>query len=103
MCLHLIHFCLSRLQPGRRQPELHADPDAPEEGQADVLLGPLPQLRHHQDVLPRHQVQQEQHRPAGQVVFQLQVCVSFKFKFVQSERDNWGLISIGPLKCLDSH
>ena len=48
-------------------------PHAPEEGQADVLLGPLPVLRHPQDVLPRHQVQQEQHGPARQVVLQLQV------------------------------
>ena len=76
LVLFLICFCLSWLQPWWRQPELHADPDAPEEGQADVLLGPLPQLCHHQDVLPRHQVQQEQHRPAGQVVLQLQVCLS---------------------------
>ena len=56
--------------------QLDADADAPAQGEADVLLDALPLLRHHQDVLPRHQVQQEQHRPARQVVLQLQVCVS---------------------------
>ena len=54
-----------------RVPQLYPDPDASEEGQADVLLGALPLLRHPQDVLPRHQVQQEQHGPAGQVVLKL--------------------------------
>ena len=53
--------------------QLDADADAPAQGQADVLLDALPLLRHHQDVLPRHQVQQEQHRAASQVVLQLQV------------------------------
>ncbi len=53
--------------------ERYADPDAPAEGEADVLLGALPLLSHPQDVLPRHQVQQEQHRTASQVVLQLQV------------------------------
>ena len=59
-----------RILVGRRA-ELYSDPNASEEGQADVLLGALPLLRHHQDVLPGHQVQQEQHCPAGQVVLQL--------------------------------
>ena len=54
-----------------RQPERNLDTDAFEEGQADVLLGEVPLLSHPEDVLPRHQVQQEQHRPAGQMVLQL--------------------------------
>ena len=33
--------------------------DAPAESQADVLLGTVSQFRRPQDVLPRHQVQQE--------------------------------------------
>ena len=48
-------------------------------GQADVLLGPLPLVSHHQDVLPGHQVQQEQHRAASQVVLKLQVSGNFLF------------------------
>ena len=60
--------------------QLYADADAPAQGQADVLLDALPLLRHHQDVLPRHQVQQEQHRAASQVVLQLQVSLLFKSK-----------------------
>ena len=59
-----------RILVGRRA-ELYSDPDASEEGQADVLLGAVPLLRHPQDVLPRHQVQQEQHGPARQVVLKL--------------------------------
>ena len=49
----------------------HADPHAPSQGQADVFLGALSVLRHPEDVLPRHQVQQEQYGPVGQVVLQL--------------------------------
>ena len=64
-------LCFRRLPARRRQPQLHPDADALAEGQVDVLLDPLPQLSHHQDVLPGHQVQQEQHRPARQVVLQL--------------------------------
>ena len=52
-------------------PERDPHPNAPEEGQADVLLGEIPLLRHPQDVLPGYQVQQEQHGPAGQVVLKL--------------------------------
>ena len=52
---------------------LHADADAPEEGQADVLLVALPQLLGAQVLFPGHQVQQEQHGTARQVVQQLQV------------------------------
>lgn len=36
---------------------LNADADAPAQSQADVLLGPLSELRGPQDVLPRYQVQ----------------------------------------------
>ena len=94
-----------RILVGRRA-ELYSDPNASEEGQADVLLGAVPLLRHPQDVLPRHQVQQEQHRPARQVVLQLQVILFWKIEndiFAQRtwEPDNWRLISIGPIKCLD--
>lgn len=56
---------------------VNIDPDAPAQGEADVLLGAVPQLGRPQDVLPGHQVQQEQHRPAGQVVLQLQVSGAF--------------------------
>ena len=52
---------------------LHADADAPEEGQADVFLVALPQLLGAQVLFPGHQVQQEQHGTARQVVQQLQV------------------------------
>ena len=45
--------------------------NASEEGQADVLLGEVSILCHPQDVFPRHQVQQEQHRTIGQMVLQL--------------------------------
>lgn len=31
--------------------------DAPTQGEADVLLGPVPKFSGAQDVLPRHQVQ----------------------------------------------
>lgn len=56
---------------------VHADPDAPEEGQADVLLGAIPVVGRPQDVLPRHQVQQEQYCAAGQVVLELPVSSVF--------------------------
>ena len=65
-----LHFYCRWLHP-LGHTELHADPDALEEGQVDVLLGEVPVLRHPQDVLPGHQVQQEQHRPAGQMVLKL--------------------------------
>ena len=67
----LVIFYFSRRLLHVRVTQLYPDPDASEEGQADVLLGALPLLRHPQDVLPRHQVQQEQHGPAGQVVLKL--------------------------------
>lgn len=50
---------------------LNADADAPPQSQADVLLGAVPQLCGAQDVLPGHQVQQEQHGTASQVVLKL--------------------------------
>ena len=40
-------------------PLLNPHSDAPAESQADVLLGTVSQFRRPQDVLPRHQVQQE--------------------------------------------
>ena len=52
------------------------DPDASTKGQVDVLLLPLSILRHHQDLLPRRQVQSEQHRPTRQVVLQFPVGLS---------------------------
>ena len=51
----------------------HTDADAPTQGQADVLLRPLPELRHLESLLPGREVQQEQHGAAGQVVQQLPV------------------------------
>ena len=51
----------------------HADPDAPAQSEADVLLRALPKLLHPEGLLPRCQVQQEQHGAARQVVQQLQV------------------------------
>ena len=36
-----------------------------------IYQGSVPELRHPEDVLPGHQVQQEQHGPASQVVQQL--------------------------------
>lgn len=40
-------------------PLLNPHSDAPAESQADVLLGTVSQFSRPQDVLPRHQVQQE--------------------------------------------
>lgn len=51
----------------------YIDTDAPAQGQADVLLGALSQLRGAQDVLPGHQVQQEQHSTIGEMVLELPV------------------------------
>jgi len=42
-----------------------------EESKVDVLLGEVSLLSHPEDVLPRHQVQQEQHRTVGQMVLKL--------------------------------
>jgi len=53
----------------------YIDADAPAQGQAHVLLRPLPELRCAQRLLSRRQVQQEQHRAAGQVVQQLPVSI----------------------------
>lgn len=50
-----------------------SDADALAKSQADVLLGSVPELGHPEDVLPRHQVQQEQHRATSQVVLEFQV------------------------------
>ena len=54
-----------------RSTQSNLDTDASPESQADVLLEPIPVLGHPQDVLPRHQVQQEQHRAASQMALQL--------------------------------
>ena len=67
-----------RLRRGHRlQPVIHADAHAPPQGQAHVLLVPLPVVLRPQDFLPRRQVQQEQHGPARQVVLQLPVSPPF--------------------------
>lgn len=47
------------------------DSDAPSQGEADVLLGPVSKLSGAQNVLPGHQVQQKQHGSTSQVVLQL--------------------------------
>lgn len=47
---------------------VNVNADAPEESQADVLLGTVSELGRAEDVLSRHQVQQKQHCPARQVV-----------------------------------
>lgn len=61
-----VRACLSRLRPRLKNypnvycrlflggSQRHVDPDAPEEGQIDVLLGEVPFVGHHQDVLPGH-------------------------------------------------
>ena len=55
----------------KRWRQCYPDPNAPSQGQADVLLGSIPVVSHPKDVLPGHQVQQEQHRAASQMVLQL--------------------------------
>ena len=67
--------------------QLDSDANAFAQGQANVFLDPVPFVRHHQDVLPRHQVQQEQHRAARQVVLQLQV--SQRSHEISLKNDNW--------------
>lgn len=52
---------------------VYIDTDAPAQGEADVLLGPVPEFAGAEDVLPGHQVQQEQHGAAGEMVLQLPV------------------------------
>jgi len=51
----------------------YPDADASAQGEAHVLLRALPELRHLEGILPRRQVQQEQHGAARQVVQQLPV------------------------------
>lgn len=53
--------------------------DAPAQGEADVLLGAISQLPGAENVLPRHQIQQEQHSTVGQVVLQLPVSTKYNF------------------------
>lgn len=65
------------------------DADASQEGEADVLLGSVSVLERPQNVLSGHQVQQEQHSAARQVVFQFPVSVfsmtnSFFFALLES-------------------
>ncbi|GFR72767.1 hypothetical protein ElyMa_003850600 [Elysia marginata] len=62
-----------KLVPGGGSVEQTTDPDAPAQGQADVLLHALPEFLDPQDVLPGRDVQQEQHSPARQVVLKLQM------------------------------
>lgn len=50
--------------------------NAPAQGEADVLLGALSKLSGAENVLPRHQIQQEQHSTVGQMVLQLPVSTN---------------------------
>lgn len=54
----------------------HSDSNAPSQGEADVLLRSVSELRRAERLLPGRQVQQEQHRAARQVVQQLPVSTS---------------------------
>jgi len=49
-------------------PDQHSDADASAEGEADVLLRSLSQFSGVEGLLSRREVQQEQYRPAHQVV-----------------------------------
>lgn len=60
---------------------LDIDAHASAESQADVLLGSIPVVGSSQNVLPRYQVQQEQHRAAGQMVLQFPVRIFSLFYF----------------------
>lgn len=56
---------------------VHANADAPTQGEAHVLLGAVSELRGPQDVLPGHQVQQEQHGATRQMVLEFPVSLVF--------------------------
>ena len=68
-------FCVYLCIALQLQSNAHACASA--QGEAHVLLHTLPVIDHAQGILPRHPVQQEQHRAARQVVLQLSVSAQY--------------------------
>lgn len=74
--LHYISFSFSRNLAKcflNSRALVDTDAHASKEGQTHVLLGTVSQLGGPQNVLPGHQIQQEQHCPTRQMVLKLQV------------------------------